>query len=320
MTNPSTRTICEEISVVMDQQDLQHNSRCRSTHHPNTYPNVQPQATGSGYGVYPTPTSHQEWLHLMSIGSLYQPLFYAENTHDSTSQYWTGHPVETGRSQALASPPQGVPTVPTAPAVAAPVASPVPSSVPSASARTPNWDAWSPPREESRSPAEDREEEAWEPEDLRRMGYLDSSGSWRCRYEGCRSTRVFVRACDLRKHFRGHDKYFFCTERPCAIAGVGFSTKKDYQRHMGSHQPTIKCPHPDCGRIFSRKDNMREHFRKIHMCLRNNLFPRPCRRSRRASEDKRSPPASNATKCSSREATKPGADLHQNIGTTRQQT
>ncbi|EFQ33912.1 C2H2 type zinc finger domain-containing protein [Colletotrichum graminicola M1.001] len=181
----------------------------------------------------------------MSLGSLYQPLFYPENTHGSTSQYWTSQPIEACRSQALAPPPpQGVPTVPAA------------SPVASASVRTPRWDTWSPPREESQSPAEDRGEEVWEPEDLRRMGYLDSSGSWRCRYEGCRSNRVFVRACDLRKHFRGHDKYFFCTERPCAIAGVGFSTKKDYQRHMGSHQPTIKCPHPDCGRIFSRKDNM----------------------------------------------------------------
>ncbi|KAK2059599.1 hypothetical protein LY76DRAFT_592202 [Colletotrichum caudatum] len=159
------------------------------------------------------------------------------------------------------------------------------------------------------------------------MGYLDASGNWRCRYEGCRSTRVFVRACDLRKHYRGHDKYFFCTERPCANAGVGFSTKKDYQRHMGSHQPTVKCPHPDCGRIFSRKDNMREHFRKIHLRLRNNLFPRPCRRSRRASEDARSPPASNAAKSPrppnakrdpSREATMRGAGgLHESIGLTQ---
>ncbi|KAK2037151.1 C2H2 type zinc finger domain-containing protein [Colletotrichum somersetense] len=175
----------------------------------------------------------------MSLGSMYQPLPYLENPSDSAPQYWTGLPIQPSRPQTLA-PPQGVPTGPTVPR--APAAVPAAPAVPVA--------------EESQSPAEDREEEVWEPEDLRRMGYLDASGNWRCRYEGCRSTRVFVRACDLRKHFRGHDKYFFCTERPCANAGVGFSTKKDYQRHMGSHQPTIKCPHPDCGRIFSRKDNM----------------------------------------------------------------
>ncbi|KAK1984679.1 hypothetical protein LZ30DRAFT_585701 [Colletotrichum cereale] len=180
------------------------------------------------------------------LGSMYQPLPYLENASDSTSQYWTGLPVEASSSQTL-SPPQGVPTVPTTTSPAA--------SVVSAAVHTPCWDTWS-STEESQSPARDREEEAWEPEDLRRMGYLDASGNWRCRYEGCRSTRVFVRACDLRKHFRGHDKYFFCTEKSCANAGVGFSTRKDYQRHMGSHQPTIKCPHPDCRRIFSRKDNM----------------------------------------------------------------
>ncbi|KAK1964067.1 hypothetical protein LY78DRAFT_739348 [Colletotrichum sublineola] len=301
----------------MDQQYSQYNSS-RSTHDTNTYQSAEQQTIGCGFGFYPTPSSNPEWFHFMllpdSLGSIYhhhhQPLPYLENMSGSTPQYWTGPPIEASRSQPLVLP-QGVPTV----AAVAPVA-PV-ASVASASVHTPSWDTLG-SREESHSPAEDREEEVWEPEDLRRMGYLDSSGNWRCRYEGCRSTRVFVRACDLRKHFRGHDKYFFCTERPCAGAGVGFSTKKDYQRHMGSHQPAIQCPHPDCGRIFSRKDNMREHFRKIHMRLRNNLFPRPCRRSRRASEGARSPPAAtNVTKDLTWAVTMQGAGLRQSTGVTR---
>lgn len=101
-----------------------------------------------------------------------------------------------------------------------------------------------------------KETEAWGPVDLHQMGYLDVSGKWRCRYSGCCSSRVFLRACDLRKHFRGHAKYFFCTETRCQQAGVGFATRKDFQRHMGSHKPAVPCLHPDCDRIFSRKDNM----------------------------------------------------------------
>ncbi|KAK2002111.1 hypothetical protein LX36DRAFT_708082 [Colletotrichum falcatum] len=332
----------------MDQQYQQYN-RCHSAHDTHTYPNVEQQAMGCNYGLYPAPPTHQEWFHLMllpgSLASMYRPLPYLENASDSTPQYWPGLPIEASSRPQTLAPPQGVPAVPTVPTVASAASvTSAPVHTTTTTTTTPScWDAWNCSREGSRSPAEDRgggggggssssssgsggggEEEVWEPEDLRRMGYLDAGGNWRCRYEGCRSTRVFVRACDLRKHFRGHDKYFFCAERPCAEAGVGFSTKKDYQRHMGSHQPAIRCPHPDCGRIFSRKDNMREHFRKIHMRLRNNLFPRPCRRSRRASEDARSPPAPSAkrVKGSTWEAatttTTQGAGLRQRVGVIRQ--
>ncbi|KAF5505351.1 Trichothecene biosynthesis transcription regulator TRI6 [Colletotrichum siamense] len=106
------------------------------------------------------------------------------------------------------------------------------------------------------SPPKESEVDSWGPSDLHQMGYLDVAGNWRCRYAGCCSSRVFLRACDLRKHFRGHAKYFFCTEKRCQQAGVGFATRKDFQRHMGSHKPAVRCLHPDCDRIFSRKDNM----------------------------------------------------------------
>ncbi|KAF9881675.1 hypothetical protein CkaCkLH20_00821 [Colletotrichum karsti] len=146
-----------------------------------------------------------------------------------------------------------------------------------------------------RSPPKELEVEGWGPADLHQMGYLDVAGNWRCRYAGCCSSRVFLRACDLRKHFRGHAKYFFCTEKRCQQAGVGFATRKDFQRHMGSHKPAVRCLHPDCDRIFSRKDNMREHYKKIHQRLRNNLFPRRCRRTRQGEPQKAASPASSCS-------------------------
>ncbi|KXH40109.1 hypothetical protein CSIM01_09964 [Colletotrichum simmondsii] len=148
-----------------------------------------------------------------------------------------------------------------------------------------------------RSPPQEVQPESWGPADLHQMGYLDVAGNWRCRYSGCCSSRVFLRACDLRKHFRGHAKYFFCTEKRCQQAGVGFATRKDFQRHMGSHKPAVRCMHPDCDRIFSRKDNMREHYKKIHQRLRNNLFPRRCRQTKKRESQAASPESSCSTCC-----------------------
>lgn len=99
-------------------------------------------------------------------------------------------------------------------------------------------------------------DETWEPADIHHIGYRDVASNWRCAFAGCQSSRIFVRACDLRKHFRGHEKAFFCEKQLCQSAGVGFATRKDYQRHMRSHQPAIECPHIGCIRVFSRKDNM----------------------------------------------------------------
>ncbi|KAF4930690.1 Trichothecene biosynthesis transcription regulator TRI6 [Colletotrichum viniferum] len=234
------------------------------------FPQVEARPAPYPFSLGPAPPFNGEWfqstLHPDPV-CLYQPLPYLDTTSGAIPQYGHSHLVQASNSNTRV------------------ITSPMPANF--VAGQPPSWDVWS-TSEGSSSPAEEREEETWEPEDLRHMGYLDANGSWRCKFQGCRSTRVFIRACDLRKHYRGHHKCFFCTEKPCAKAGVGFSTRKDYQRHMGSHQPTIKCPHPDCGRIFSRKDNMREHFKKIHLRLRNNLFPRPCRRPRRC-ESRKSP-------------------------------
>ncbi|TQN64372.1 Trichothecene biosynthesis transcription regulator TRI6, partial [Colletotrichum shisoi] len=257
----------------MDQQCLQ----CHSypTHNIEAYTKFEQQRpAGSDFDIVPHPPS-LEWFYPTldpdTLASIYEALSYPATSSGPMPHYRPDNPVDTNRSQMLAQSPAqhmmaSTDTVQT----------------------TPSWEMWNSSEAESLSPAEEKceEDEAWEPKDLRRMGYLDADGNWRCRFEGCRSPRVFARACDLRKHFRGHEKYFFCAERPCAGAGVGFATRKDYQRHMGSHRPTVRCPHPDCGRIFSRKDNMvryfaRDHFKRIHLRLRNNLFPKPCRRPRR---------------------------------------
>ncbi|KAL8375975.1 hypothetical protein RB595_007196 [Gaeumannomyces hyphopodioides] len=106
----------------------------------------------------------------------------------------------------------------------------------------------------------------WMPEDVREMGCQPTGpgGSWRCTHPGCGSTRSFLRACDLRKHYRAHTKSHFCTIDGCPRFYNGFSSEKDCRRHMRSHNPNIECPAEGCGRKFSRVDNMRKHHEAIH--------------------------------------------------------
>jgi len=106
---------------------------------------------------------------------------------------------------------------------------------------------------------------------------------WRCAYPGCTSRATFTRGCDLRKHYNRHSKHLFCRVEGCpqseAIAAAkagsdgqlsgGFSSKKDRARHEAKHNPGIRCEWrgpegEECGRIFSRMDNMKDHVRRIH--------------------------------------------------------
>ena len=110
--------------------------------------------------------------------------------------------------------------------------------------------------------------------------------TWRCAYPGCTSRAMFTRGCDLRKHFNRHSKHLFCRvdgcpqSEACAVAdssgrrgslsgGGGFSSKKDRARHEAKHNPGIRCEWrgsegEECGRVFSRMDNMKDHVRRIH--------------------------------------------------------
>ena len=115
--------------------------------------------------------------------------------------------------------------------------------------------------------------------------------AWRCAYPGCTSRATFIRGCDLRKHYNRHSKHLFCRVDGCPqsqaaaeaaarpqIDGVltgGFSSKKDRARHEAKHNPGIRCEWKgpegeECGRVFSRMDNMKDHVRRIHKKVPGN--------------------------------------------------
>ena len=120
---------------------------------------------------------------------------------------------------------------------------------------------------------------------LSASGHGAQTQSWRCAYPGCTSRATFTRGCDLRKHYNRHSKHLFCRVDGCpqseeaAAARAksadqpltgGFSSKKDRARHEAKHNPGIKCEWrgpegEDCGRVFSRMDNMKDHVRRIHI-------------------------------------------------------
>jgi len=92
-----------------------------------------------------------------------------------------------------------------------------------------------------------------------------TDGVWRCAYRGCKSRKVFTRMCDFRRHFQYHIKYFSCGHPDCPQAAKGnFATRKDRDRHEAMHKPNVKCIWEGCERVFSRKDNMHDHVRRIH--------------------------------------------------------
>ncbi|KAK1139956.1 hypothetical protein N8T08_011033 [Aspergillus melleus] len=103
------------------------------------------------------------------------------------------------------------------------------------------------------------------PRDLGEYGIPNADGSWRCAYPGCTSQTTFRRGCDLRKHFNRHRKHLFCRYPECAQSTTGgFSSKKDRDRHEAKHNPGISCEWPNCRRMFSRVDNMKDHVRRVH--------------------------------------------------------
>ncbi|PLB45150.1 hypothetical protein P170DRAFT_273803 [Aspergillus steynii IBT 23096] len=101
--------------------------------------------------------------------------------------------------------------------------------------------------------------------DLSEYGIPNADGSWRCAYPGCTSQTTFRRGCDLRKHYNRHRKHLFCRYPECAQStSGGFSSKKDRDRHEAKHNPGVPCEWPNCRRMFSRVDNMKDHVRRVH--------------------------------------------------------
>ena len=93
--------------------------------------------------------------------------------------------------------------------------------------------------------------------DLQSYGITNKNGTWSCALPGCTSKTVFIRACDLRKHYKQHTKSFFCQHGDCPQSkGGGFSRKEDLARHKAKHNPDVLCHWDGCDRVFSRVDNM----------------------------------------------------------------
>ena len=98
-----------------------------------------------------------------------------------------------------------------------------------------------------------------------------------CPFPDCKSTAIFTTGRDFRRHYRQHFKRFFCRYPECPqstsdareAGKKGFATRKDRARHEAKHNPAIRCkwraPNGEqCSRTFSRMDNMRDHYRRIH--------------------------------------------------------
>ncbi|PTB37056.1 hypothetical protein M441DRAFT_261213 [Trichoderma asperellum CBS 433.97] len=97
--------------------------------------------------------------------------------------------------------------------------------------------------------------------------------SLKCPHPACQSKVLYTRKCDLEKHYRSHFRKYFCRISECSLCEMnsltvsgsgysGFATRKDRDRHERSHFPALSCK--CCGKVFSRLDNLRDHWRKRH--------------------------------------------------------
>lgn len=105
-------------------------------------------------------------------------------------------------------------------------------------------------------------------QEMLKYGSRNTDGTWSCRYDKCTSHIRFRRKCDLRKHFLRHLTRYYCCYSDCNEAegrGSGFSSKKDCVRHEQKHDPKIVCEWETCTRVFSRRDNMRDHMKRMHL-------------------------------------------------------
>ncbi|KAK4163079.1 hypothetical protein QBC43DRAFT_177487, partial [Cladorrhinum sp. PSN259] len=84
-----------------------------------------------------------------------------------------------------------------------------------------------------------------------------------CEVEGCGTT---VR--DLWAHMRSHNE-----KRECEVKGCG-KIVRNLTAHMKMHdekrENPVPCPIDDCNKRFSRKRDMKRHYRTVHLKERNN--------------------------------------------------
>ena len=211
---------------------------------------------GSNWAHAHTSDSGFDYFHPLpqALGTSYSTL---PSSHEFSNYTSSGG---AGTETAIAYPPSTSPTS-TSSSQYAPTSLSVPSTVSSAAGSSSHA-----PRP-SRSPSPNIS-------DLYNYGTLNvDNRTWRCAYPGCNSKAIFVRPCDLRKHFHRHNKQFFCRHEGCPQAREGgFSSKKDRARHESKHNPGVQCEWEGCERIFSRVDNMRNHMQRSEYTVAHSNY------------------------------------------------
>lgn len=92
-----------------------------------------------------------------------------------------------------------------------------------------------------------------------------TSKGWQCPHPSCASKTIFTRQCDFNKHYRLHLPRFACRVPSCHHGDAKprmFASRKDRNRHEAAHSRSLSCNL--CTGIFSRRDNLRDHCRKVH--------------------------------------------------------
>lgn len=62
----------------------------------------------------------------------------------------------------------------------------------------------------------------------------------------------------------------------CSVCFLRVGRREHYNRHMLIHtgEKPHSCLDPTCNRIFSRSDNMNQHYRDVHLKVKNNTRTR----------------------------------------------
>ncbi|KAI5810254.1 hypothetical protein DFH27DRAFT_598081 [Peziza echinospora] len=101
---------------------------------------------------------------------------------------------------------------------------------------------------------------------------------FKCEHPSCVNKRLFPRLCDLNKHTKTHSKNLQCPYSAHGCKSKGFSTEKDKRRHITTvherrkdFQCRLCATGPNVGGQgegengwFSRRDNLKDHERRVH--------------------------------------------------------
>lgn len=96
------------------------------------------------------------------------------------------------------------------------------------------------------------------------------SSGYYCSYSSCSNRGPYQRKCDLNKHEKQHTRNHICPFAEMGCTTPAFPNEKDRRRHIAAKHEKSKdfqcmaCK--DLGKMtfFNRKDNMRDHERRVH--------------------------------------------------------